>query len=218
MDTTNPHPDQVAAGGEHPTVACVPDTVAGERIVLRPYRPSDAAAVAGAIQESKAVLARWVPDIARRGSLERVRAGLAQLAHQREAGSKLVFGIWAPGEVFVGEVGLYGVDRAAASAEIGYWLRTSAQGQGLATEAVRLLQQVAMHGLGLASLEAHISRDNQASRRVAERTGFRLVGSRAATLASDPSGARILIYRYAVAPAGPAGDPGPSTPAGRTGR
>ena len=51
----------------------------------------------------------------------------------------------------------------------------AARGRGVATEALRLLTDWAF-GLGMLRAELHISVDNVASKRVAERNGYRLDG------------------------------------------
>jgi ribosomal-protein-alanine N-acetyltransferase len=59
---------------------------------------------------------------------------------------------------------------------IGYSLLPEARGRGLATRSVRLVARWAFDELGLARLALHTEPRNEASRRVAERCGFRLEG------------------------------------------
>jgi [ribosomal protein S5]-alanine N-acetyltransferase len=59
---------------------------------------------------------------------------------------------------------------------VGYWLLRSARGRGLATSAVRLLIDWARRDLGVSNLRLTTDPNNERSRRVAERTGFRQVG------------------------------------------
>jgi RimJ/RimL family protein N-acetyltransferase len=75
--------------------------------------------------------------------------------------------------VFLGRVGL---DRISASgtANVGYWVRSSQTGQGIATAAVRLVARFGFEDLGLKRLELVIAVDNAASRRVAEKVGATL--------------------------------------------
>ena len=68
-------------------------------------------------------------------------------------------------------------DIADGSATVGYYIASAARGRGVATAAVRALVQVAQQDLGLLRLVADIDPGNVASRRVAERNGFRAVGS-----------------------------------------
>jgi RimJ/RimL family protein N-acetyltransferase len=174
----------------------------GARLVVRDYRLADAEAACTAIQESRASLARWVPDIARHQTPAEVRAALQRLATLRLQARGLVFGLWerTSGD-FLGEVGLYRVDWARRSGEVGYWLRQSARGHGYAAEGLALLCDQARSGLGLRRLEAHIAADNLASRRVAERQGFQCVGQRPAVPRWDGAVDRMLIYARLLEPA-----------------
>ena len=74
-------------------------------------------------------------------------------------------------------LGVAGLNRAGRdSAELHYWIRTDHAGRGLTTEACRALVAWARDELGLARLTLWAGRDNLASRRVAEKLGFRHVG------------------------------------------
>jgi RimJ/RimL family protein N-acetyltransferase len=152
--------------------------------------------LAEAIRETQASLWRFVPDIARRNTTDLVVRGIASLARAHTRGDKFVCGIWdRPAGTYLGEVGLYAIDRTTDTAEMGYWLRESARGQGYALEAVRLLAKQAFDDLGMRQIEAHIGQENTASRRVAERAGFELTGYRLAILPSDPTTGTMLIYK-----------------------
>jgi RimJ/RimL family protein N-acetyltransferase len=170
------------------------------RLVVRDYRLADTQAIWQAIDESRPSLARWVPDIARRQSSAEVRAGLELLAGQRQNRQGQVFGLWErTSGAFVGEVGLYQLDWDRGSAEIGYWLRQTARGRGYVTEALELVCAHARTVLELRHVEAHIAANNVASRRVAERHGFRIIGSRPAVREWDGDVPRVLIYTRALA-------------------
>jgi RimJ/RimL family protein N-acetyltransferase len=71
----------------------------------------------------------------------------------------------------LGRVGL-GLDRLGG-AQIGYWMDPAARGRGVATEAVRALCGWAFDVLGLGLIEWRAEVGNVASRRVAEKAGFR---------------------------------------------
>ena len=63
------------------------------------------------------------------------------------------------------------------AALISYWLLPDARGRGLATRAVRMLTQWAFDVLGTARIELWLERGNDASRRVADRSGFTYEGT-----------------------------------------
>jgi RimJ/RimL family protein N-acetyltransferase len=171
------------------------------RLIVRDYRSTDAEAIWQAIAESRSSLARWVPDIARRQTPAEVRSGLKLLAGQRERGQSQVFGLWERASgAFVGEVGLYQLEWDRRSAEIGYWLRQTARGHGYAAEGFQRVCAHASTALELRRVEAHIALDNVASRRLAERQGFRIVGQRSAIPEWDGQVHCVLIYSRALAP------------------
>jgi RimJ/RimL family protein N-acetyltransferase len=171
------------------------------RLIVRDYRSTDAEAIWRAIEESRSSLTHWVPDIARRQTPAEVRSGLELLAGQRERGQGQVFGLWERASgAFVGEVGLYQLEWDRRSAEIGYWLRQTARGHGYAAEALELVCAHARTVLELRRVEAHIALDNVASRRLAERQGFRIVGQRPAIPEWDGQAHCVLIYTRALAP------------------
>jgi RimJ/RimL family protein N-acetyltransferase len=61
---------------------------------------------------------------------------------------------------------------------LGYWLRPSDRGRGLATAAVCALAGAAFESLGVVEVRADVDARNVASRRVLERAGFVVVGER----------------------------------------
>jgi ribosomal-protein-alanine N-acetyltransferase len=67
-------------------------------------------------------------------------------------------------------------DVAAPSATVGYYVSSAERGQGIATAALGALVQVVRQDLGVLRLVADVDPNNVASRRVAERNGFRPVG------------------------------------------
>src|SRR6185503_10833428 len=68
-------------------------------------------------------------------------------------------------------VGKVWFDVDGPTAIMGWWLRASASGHGYATEAVRVLSDLAFDH-GLERVEAHTDPDNAPSRALAERAGF----------------------------------------------
>ena len=58
---------------------------------------------------------------------------------------------------------------------VGYWLLRTARGRGLATRAVRLISAWAVREMGLTTIRLTTEPENDRSRRVAERSGFRQI-------------------------------------------
>lgn len=97
--------------------------------------------------------------------------------------------------LFVGGSGLMCRDWSVPFFEIGYWVRTSLQGQGYITEAVRAQTRFAFDMLGARRVEIRMDARNMLSTRVAERAGYTLEG-RLRHFVRDVEGklADLLIY------------------------
>ena len=143
---------------------------------LRPWQPEDASALYEAARESIASVSPWLPWLRQGyGPADSIRwieaAGAA-----RQRGDAHVFGIFdAQGHV-LGDIGLNRIDARRGSANLGYWVRTSAQGQGVATRAAKAIAAYGFEVLGLVRIEIVVAVDNTPSRRTAERLGAHFDG------------------------------------------
>jgi RimJ/RimL family protein N-acetyltransferase len=77
---------------------------------------------------------------------------------------------------FLGFAAIVRLDLEARQGEVGYMLAPAARGRGAAAAAVRLVTGWGLGRLRLERLELRIDDENQASKRVAERAGYRLEG------------------------------------------
>lgn len=77
---------------------------------------------------------------------------------------------------------------------IGYWVVAAARGRGVATRALDLLAAWAHGPVGLEATVLEVFEGNDASIRVAEKAGYRRVGSVAATTGDEPRPA-VLFSR-----------------------
>ncbi len=155
-----------------------------ERLVLRPWRETDAAALLPVLEANTAHLAGWVPaDVISPASLSGLTTRLGGFAADFEAGRSWRFAILSPEEGdLLGEVSLFfrnaegRVDRADADRlEIGYWLRADVTGRGYATEAARAMLSLAAGMKGMRRVEIRCDARNTPSAAVPERLGFRLI-------------------------------------------
>jgi RimJ/RimL family protein N-acetyltransferase len=195
MPAVASYQDQVRCFGETGGADLSTPPLISSRLILRNYQPSDAEDVCQAIQETRTSLLRWVPDIAQHQTIAGVRTALGGLAHRVSRGDRHIFGVWHAATCqFLGEVGIYSVDRDARSGDIGYWFRQTAHGRGYAQEAVALLLDYADWELGLRQFEAHIAIDNAPSVRLAERLGFQVSGRRAPAAPWDGHVDDVIIY------------------------
>lgn len=79
-------------------------------------------------------------------------------------------------DVLVGVCGVMGMGGASALGEVGYWIGVPYWGRGLATAATRELLHIAFEDHRTEGLRSSCLVSNQASFRVLEKVGFRLVG------------------------------------------
>ncbi|XUU59580.1 GNAT family N-acetyltransferase [Erythrobacter sp. HA6-11] len=169
-----------------------------QRLLLRPAWPEDAEAIFAGIGEREVVcnLARapWPY------TLKDAREFLSRPAPD----SLPRFVITIPGEdgsELVGMVGLNCQDDGEEDVvELGYWIARSHWGQGIATEAVRGVLEVA-RTLGIKRIEAGHFTDNPASGRVMRKVGFRPTGERRAQF-SLARGGEVSSLRYVIDLAG----------------
>jgi ribosomal-protein-serine acetyltransferase len=141
-------------------------------ISLRPYRKEDEAELYEAVRESLAELTPWMPWCHPDYSIEETRQWLSSRDEVREGGTDYGFRIAdARTDRLLGGVGLSQINALYRSANLGYWIRTSAAGRGVATRAARLVARFGFEELELIRIEIVAAVDNLASQRVAEKVG-----------------------------------------------
>ena len=167
----------MTTGPIDPTAIPLPEAIPGERVLLRPWRPGDAAALFAAVTESKERLRPWMPWV------EGYRARADAEAYVERVGANwadrcdLALGIWhRESGRLLGATGLHNIDWSVPSFEIGYWIRDGEEGKGYVEESVRLLVRLVFADLGAQRLAITCDAENTRSRRIPERIGFLLEG------------------------------------------
>ena len=126
------------------------------------------------IEANRAYLARWMPWAAaqtRESTVEFIRSARRQAA----ADDGFQAALTCDGAI-IGVVGFHSVNWQHGSTTIGYWLDERHQGGGLMTRAVRALVDLAFGEWGLHRVEIRAAIDNDRSRAIPERLGFREEG------------------------------------------
>jgi RimJ/RimL family protein N-acetyltransferase len=142
--------------------------VRGEGVVLRPWRPADAPAVAEACRDPE--IARWLQLVPQPYTEEDARVYIQRCIDA--PGDQLPFAITDPETgTMIGSIEM-NVNRMKTG-HVGYWLAPDARGRGLTSAALLALSRWAFDELGLGRVELVTDPDNVASQRVAERAGFR---------------------------------------------
>lgn len=140
------------------------------RVDIRPLEMRDVLAVFRAIDESRVEISRWMdwcrPTYGPGDAEEWIQSSL----RGSEDGSCFQFGIF-DGRRFLGSCGLSHIDEAASVANLGYWVRTRATGQGVAPEAARRVIEWGFAHTDLERIEILAAAGNRRSQRVAEKIG-----------------------------------------------
>jgi len=154
-------------------IELVPAELVTDRLRLRAPRRADAGPLFEAIAETLEQLVPWLPwarpDHSRSETRRYLRA--ARTAWARHTAFEFV--IEAPtGGPILGVTSLHRIDWLRRSAGIGYWIRRSRFGEGLATEASEAVLAHAFGALMLHRVEALVALANKPSQRVVEKLGF----------------------------------------------
>jgi len=149
----------------------------GERILLRPWVPGDAKAVHEALQPDS--MRRHLAEVPSPYTMDDATAFVADFSHRsRAAGTGLEVAITRrdTGDV-LGSAAIRLPLGQLRSADIGYWVSPSAQGNGYAAEAVRVLSDWAFT-VGVQRAEVRCEPTNLASARTALNAGHAFEGYR----------------------------------------
>jgi RimJ/RimL family protein N-acetyltransferase len=146
---------------------------AGNDTVIRPWRREDIDALYEAARESIRTVGHWLPWCHENYTRADSEAWIEHCSKAWNAREQYAFAILdARTSRLSGGVGLNRFDSARRQANLGYWVRSDAQGRGVATQAVHLIGAFGFE-CGFARLEIVAAIDNMASRRVAEKSGAR---------------------------------------------
>jgi RimJ/RimL family protein N-acetyltransferase len=122
--------------------------------------------------ESVQQASRWLAWCHANYSLEESLEWVIHCQKSWASGQEYNFAVLdSKGEAFLGGVGLNQIDWSNGVANLGYWVRTSRSGQGIATAAARLAVTFGFEELHLNRIEITVAIANAASRRVAEKLG-----------------------------------------------
>lgn len=140
-------------------------------IFIRPYAIEDAVALYEAAKESVMEVAPFMPWCRPDLSLEDARTWIARQVTNFQSGKAFEFVVLSHEGRFLGGCGLNDIDQENRRANIGYWIRSSVTGNGMATASIHLLVRWAFQNTNLNRLEIIASTENPASQRVAEKAG-----------------------------------------------
>jgi len=142
------------------------------KIRIRRYRADDVNAVFEAARESIAEASKWLPWCHANYSRDESIEWVSSRDREWETGTEYDFVIEdIISNIFLGGCGINTIDNLNKRANMGYWVRSSRTGKGIATSAAILAAHFGFEDLGLVRLEIVTAVGNKASQRVAEKLG-----------------------------------------------
>jgi RimJ/RimL family protein N-acetyltransferase len=150
-----------------------PYRIVTDRLVVRCYDPSDAPLLKEAVDSSLDHLRPWMPwALDEPQTLEEKTELLRRFRGQFDLGQNFVYGLFSSDESeLVGGSGFH--TRVGEDAlEIGYWIRSSREGQGLATESTAALTRVGFEVCAVDRIEIHTEPGNERSMRIPVKLGY----------------------------------------------
>jgi ribosomal-protein-serine acetyltransferase len=158
--------------------AIPPQTLRGAAVLLHPWQADDEGPLYEAARESLSTVGRWLPWLDDSYAPSDSKAWIDASADAWRSGHEYRFAIFdaGPGGRLLGGTGLNQLNHPHRVANLGYWVRDTAVGRGIATEAARLASQFALTTLGCSRVEILTIDGNVASQRVAEKLGAAFEG------------------------------------------
>ena len=141
------------------------------KITLRPYELTDANDIYVAVQESMSELARWLPWCYPGYSYADAVSWIRLTQDGRATGKMYDFGIFDEAGRFAGGCGISNISATERFANLGYWVRSSRAGQGIASSAAREVARWAFVNTSLNRLEILVAVGNTPSERAALTAG-----------------------------------------------
>lgn len=168
-----------------------PDLVVRPGVRLDSLNAGDAARLVEIFQDSE--LRRWLP-LPDPYTPEMAIGWCTDSSETlRTSGRGLVTAVRV-GDTLVASLDVKRVDWRARTAEISYWTAQSSRGRGLMTASVRVLAEWMLTIMRFERIELRVAPGNRASRRVAEKAGFREEGISRNAGFTDAARTDLVIY------------------------
>jgi ribosomal-protein-serine acetyltransferase len=184
-----------------PILLDLPMFIETPRLVLRPPRVGEGAMLNAAIIESFETLNKFMLWAKEKPSLddseEVVRREAANWILKPKDDPELMLLILdKKTNALIGASGFHGIDWDVPCVETGYWVNKRYSGQGFITEAVNAITQYAFKVLDVKRIAITCDTDNERSKKIPERLGYRLESIMRANKIKPISGevADTLVY------------------------
>lgn len=160
---------------KNPLLMNIPEQIESERLIIRVPRFGDGPALHEAMLESIKELQPWMIFAQRTQTVAETEEYVRKsyVAYMERSNMPMLL-FHKESKQLIGATGLHRIKWEIPRFELGYWVRTSMQGQGYITEAVITLTDFAFTTLGAKRLKIRCDALNERSKHVAERAGYTL--------------------------------------------
>jgi ribosomal-protein-serine acetyltransferase len=165
-------------------------------VAVCPYTRDDIDQLFEAARESRTTVYPWLPWCHPKYTREEAEQWVEQVLTKNEHRYQMMI-LQASSGKFLGGVGLNQYNEQYNFANLGYWVRTSAERKGYASRAARLLGKFGIEELGLNRVEIIASEQNVASNRVAVKSGAVHEGLLRARLPLHGAVHNVNVYSFA---------------------
>lgn len=146
-------------------------------VTLRPFQLADVKPFHETVCETLDALIPWMSWAHLRYSEDEADEYIRSARRNWDAGTQYVFAVSeARDGAMLGAVSLSHIHPVYHFCNLGYWIRASRHGNGFAGRAARLAAKFAFEQVGLVRVEIVVAVGNEASLKVAEKTGARREG------------------------------------------
>jgi RimJ/RimL family protein N-acetyltransferase len=147
-------------------------TFSNGNILIRPFRVEDLNPMYEAVRESIAEISPWLPWCHPDYRIEDTSAFILSREDAWKNEGEYGFAVCdVKTGAFLGGVGISQVNQIYKCANLGYWVRSSCVGRGVASQSARLAARFGLEELGLQRIEILVATGNHASQRAAEKAG-----------------------------------------------
>lgn len=149
----------------------------GKRIILKRLKPTIlmASTVFKVVDDNRKHLSPWFPWVKSEAKVEDSFKYLLETNRKFKAGEKADYGVYVNNE-YIGNIGIFDINKKKKSAEIGYWLSKKFTRNGYMTEAIGILEKEFFSNISLNRIQVKCDERNIPSAGVAKKCGYVLEG------------------------------------------
>lgn len=155
-----------------------PITIKSSLIFIRSYKLGDAPALFRLIDNNRGLLKDYFPmSVEHNTSAMASRRYILERNADRKDGKSLFAGIFtADGKTLIGQIVAKDINWRVPKCEMGYFIDKDFFQQGIGSESVKLFSNYCFETLEMAKITLRIEPKNMASKKLAEKCGFEMIG------------------------------------------